>query len=408
MSAEQKLATLDDVKTAVVDVVDRRIDEKLAAVDDKIEAKLNERFNKMPAVVMGGGAPATVAPGVKLGRFIRCVIGGHGSPSDTKMFAERLLKNSRSQVDEEVRDEINKALGVSDFTAGGVLAPQEFVAEIIEYLHKGSVAMSAGPRILPMANGSLAIPKQTGTSTAYWIGEGQAGTVSEPTFGDVVLTSKKLATNIIVSNELLESSSFNVDQILVNDITQQMASKIDLAFFRGLGSAYQPRGVYYSVAAAQIVASTGTTLAYITADLNAAIERVFGNINNVINGNWFMSSRSASGIRAAMNANAIAPYATGAVQGGLLEGYKCNITNNISNAVSSTYSEVYFVDMARFYVGETMNLRIQASKDAAYESGGSTYSAFQRNQTVINATTELDFALVHNQAASVISNVSWA
>lgn len=81
-----------------------------------------------------------------------------------------------------------------------------------------------------------------GGVVAYWQGEGSTLQESEPTFGDVTLTAKKLTGYTKISEELLQDSAISLEPWLKRQFAEAWAWYEDLAFLRGTGSG-QPLGI---------------------------------------------------------------------------------------------------------------------------------------------------------------------
>lgn len=131
-----------------------------------------------------------------------------------------------------------------DETRGGALtAPPEF-GELIELLRAKEAISAAGARHVPLPpQGRIKYPRQTGPSTAYWVGENKNITQSEPTTGDLTLSAKKLAVLIKSSNELIRFASPAAEALMRDDMTKVLALAFDLAALEGAGGDTRPRGV---------------------------------------------------------------------------------------------------------------------------------------------------------------------
>jgi HK97 family phage major capsid protein len=129
-------------------------------------------------------------------------------------------------------------------TAGGyVVATELLVAEFIELLRNAMMVRKLGARILGGLVGDIAIPKQTGGATAYWVGESMAPTESQQSFGQLGLSPKTVGAYTDISRKLLLQSSIDVEAFVRQDLTTILALAIDLACIAGTGSSYQPTGI---------------------------------------------------------------------------------------------------------------------------------------------------------------------
>src|SRR5438067_13495766 len=87
----------------------------------------------------------------------------------------------------------SKALGTLTDTAGGTFVPLPMLGELIDLQRSLEVFSTAGAQEVAMPpNGRVQFPKLTGASTAYWVGEGNPITESQPSTGNLDLQAKKL------------------------------------------------------------------------------------------------------------------------------------------------------------------------------------------------------------------------
>ncbi|MFA7333659.1 MAG: phage major capsid protein [Kiritimatiellia bacterium] len=135
-------------------------------------------------------------------------------------------------------------LTVGSATGGGNLVSTDLESQsFIEILRNQSAVMGAGARMLNGLVGNVAIPKQTGSATAYWVAESGAPTESQQTVGQVTLRPKTLGAYTDISRQLLLQSSIDVESMVRSDLAAIVALAIDLAALYGTGADNQPTGV---------------------------------------------------------------------------------------------------------------------------------------------------------------------
>jgi HK97 family phage major capsid protein len=138
-----------------------------------------------------------------------------------------------------------KDLSWNTDTAGGTLVPAPAQGELITLLRNKAALMEAGSRVVPMpAQGSVSFPKQTGASTAYWVGENTTITSSNITTGNLLLRAKKLAARVLIPNELFRYSSPAADALVREDLALQLQLGLDTAGLTGVGSDTTPKGIF--------------------------------------------------------------------------------------------------------------------------------------------------------------------
>jgi HK97 family phage major capsid protein len=91
--------------------------------------------------------------------------------------------------------------------------------------------------------GNIAIPRQTGGATAYWVAESGAVTESQAAFDQVTLSPETVGAFSDISRRLLLQSSMDVEAFVRNDLATTLALEIDRAAINGSGSSNQPTGI---------------------------------------------------------------------------------------------------------------------------------------------------------------------
>lgn len=146
----------------------------------------------------------------------------------------------RSGVERMQGDEV-RALTVSTDTAGGYLAPEQFVRELDRNLVLFSPIRTAA-RVSPASAGEIILPKRTGTMTASWGGETTPATGTQPAYGQQKINVYELKCYVDVSNTLLEDSAFDLERELAFDFAEEFGRAEGAAFVAGDGTG-KPNGL---------------------------------------------------------------------------------------------------------------------------------------------------------------------
>ena len=135
-------------------------------------------------------------------------------------------------------------LTVGTDTAGGhTVAVDLLSANFIDLLRNAMMVQRAGARMLTGLVGDVAIPRQTGGATAYWVAESGAPTESAQAFDQVALAPKTVGAFSDISRKLLLQSSIDIEQFVRNDLATVLALELDRAALHGSGSSNQPTGI---------------------------------------------------------------------------------------------------------------------------------------------------------------------
>lgn len=157
-----------------------------------------------------------------------------------------------------------QALSQFDDTGLGVFLGPTQEGDLLPMLRNKEIFSRAGATELTLPpNGRLKFNKQTGAMTAYWIGENQTITASQPQTGYLDLIAKKLATLIKLPNELLMYGSGTIEGFLRADMTRVMALEADAAMLSGVGTTIKIKGLLtyagIQTRAAGVVGTNGDT-----------------------------------------------------------------------------------------------------------------------------------------------------
>lgn len=128
--------------------------------------------------------------------------------------------------------------------AGGYLVATDLLSgSFIELLRNAMMTRALGATIMAGLVGNVAIPRQTGGATAYWVAEGGDVTESTPAVDQVALTPKTVGAYTEYTRRLLKQSSIDVEAFVRGDLALTLALELDLAGIAGTGASNQPTGI---------------------------------------------------------------------------------------------------------------------------------------------------------------------
>ena len=135
-------------------------------------------------------------------------------------------------------------LTVGTNTAGGFTVATDLLAgDFISLLRNAMVIMGMGTRMLTGLQGNVAIPRQTGAGTAYWVAESNAPTESQQAFDQVTMSPKTVGAFTDISRKLLAQSSLDVEALVQQDLATVLGLAIQQAAINGTGLSNQPSGL---------------------------------------------------------------------------------------------------------------------------------------------------------------------
>lgn len=149
-------------------------------------------------------------------------------------------------------------MNVGSAAAGGNLVATDLMSgDFITILRDAMVLNTLGVRFLSGLVGNIAIPKQTGSGSAYWVAEGQAPTESAAAIGQVAMSPKTVGAFTDISRKLLLQSSIDVESFVSADLAMVLGLAIQRAAIAGGSVANEPAGILAKIAANVIGGANG-------------------------------------------------------------------------------------------------------------------------------------------------------
>lgn len=339
------------------------------------------------------------------GRAIKCINVSGGDIEKAAFTAEHKFNDS------EMAREF-KALSATVPSDGGYLIPEVYANEIIELLYPSTVIYNLGARRLGMSNGNLTLPKMKTGARAMFTGENRAISKTQPKFGSLKLSAKKLTALIPMANDLLRSTNFDNDVIVGQDVTRQMALGVDFGALLGTGSEFEPLGIINNKKVlnvdvtkidAEYASNTGVLTASFPNYLVAAVLR-----NNVYaDALGFVFNTSVEQVFKRMRDNVGGfIFADEMNKSGTLAGYPYKTTNLLETSASGK-TQILFGNWNDLIIGEQGALEIETSREGSWtDESGQLVSAFENDQTLIRAIDNVDVGLRHEESFAVATNVS--
>ena len=311
--------------------------------------------------------------------------------------AQKMGKMARGiMVPSEV---LKRDLVVGTTTAGGhTVATDLLAASFIDVLRNKAVVMGLGTQMLTGLNGNIAIPRQTGGATAYWVAESGAPTESQQAFDQVTMSPKTVGAFTDVSRKLLLQSSIDVETFVRNDLATILAIEIDRTAIHGSGSSNQPTGIVATSGIGSVVGGTNglapawshiigleTEVAVDNADLGALAYLT----NTKVRGKLKQSFTNST-------------YGEIPIFGndGRMNGYNVAVTNQVSSALtkgssSGVCSAIIFGNFNDLLVGMWGSLDLMVDPYTASTSGTVRIVALQ----------DLDIAVRHPESFAAMLDV---
>jgi HK97 family phage major capsid protein len=310
-----------------------------------------------------------------IARAIQAMVSGNKESAAFEFEASRACAKKAGKdpqgfyVPNEVR-----TMNVTSATAGGDFVATDLLAgSMIELLRNKSVMFAAGCKSLTGLVGDVAIPKQSGGGSAYWIAEGVDPTVSDQTITQVAMAPKTLGCYTDFTRKLMLQSSVDIESFVRSDLTTIQAIELDRAILNGSGAGSEPSGLYAKITGAY-VPSLGTNGGAPTWASIVALEARVDAQNALAGSLSYITNAKVRGtLKSTPKVSNFPQYLMD--DSGRVNGYTCHVSNQVPGTITkagsgATLSAMIFGNFSDIIVGFWGYLDVKIDPYALSKSGG--------------------------------------
>ncbi|KKW66930.1 capsid protein [Lampropedia cohaerens] len=277
-------------------------------------------------------------------------------------------------------------------TADGIV-PKDFRADqFIGLLRNSTIVRSLGVRTLTGLRGDVVIPKQTSTSAATWLAEGDALSVGAPLgFNTVTLSPKHVGALAELSRQLLQQSSPDAEKLVRDDLAAVIGLAVDKALLHGTAAAKQPIGI---VNATGIQTASLATLGW--ANVLQVQEKL--TLANIAGNYWLTTPQVATKLRSTLKASTAGSAYL--MENGQLAGLPVAVTQQLDNktAGEDVTGRAILGDFSELVIGQWGGIDILANP---YADG-----PYSRGAVQIRIMTTLDAAVRRPEAFVLVDDIA--
>lgn len=270
----QKRADENSGELTADDLQEReRREDELIKLNQRLEVEqrtLNAtRWSEADVQPVNEGAPATMAEYRKQTLPSRPLAGTDIMQSDIdgaemRMATYKWLMHGREGLSFEEHRVLSKGA-----SGGGFFVPTDLADQIVRALRFLPGGVGALARTITTAGGeTINIPLNLTHGTAAWIAESGSYTPSDETITQQTISAFKAGTKIIVSEELLTDSDFELEPFISTEFGERIGALAETAYISGDGSG-KPTGILdaasgvtvHTMAAGQVATTTWAVVA---------------------------------------------------------------------------------------------------------------------------------------------------
>ena len=261
-------------------------------------------------------------------------------------------------------------------SAGGYLVPDEFNKKLIKAMEAENVIRKIS-RVITTAR-DMTIPLAVGEGQAYWVPEEGTIQLSDPKFDSVRIGAHKLGTRMLISDELLEDSVFDMEDFIADEFAHRLGKAEEEAFLNGDGKA-KPQGLMQQIEVGAITEQAGAISIDDIIDLIHSIPQGYRKKAVLVMNDT--TYRDLCKIRSAYDRNIWGVDMTGKYPGILL-GVPIVICEAMPNAESGN-KPILYGDFDYFVIGDRGRRSIKRLNEVYADRGQVGFQVTQRVDAVL-------------------------
>ena len=271
-------------------------------------------------------------------------------------------------------------------TGSNLVGTNHMGSNFIEILRNKLIISKLGGLVLTGLSGNVAIPKQTGSATAYWILEGADTTASDLTIGMLNLSPKTVTGATAYTRQMLLQSNPSIENLVMTDLAANIALAIDKAAISGTGLSGEPTGILNTngINAVNCSAAKGGLNWANVVSFETKVAAENADVNNM----HYIAGAAVTGLlKTTEKSTGSAKYL---LEDNEVNGYGFTRTNQVGA------NTMLCGDFSQIVTGLWGGLDIMIDPYTKAASGG----------TVIRAFQSLDIGLRHEQSFSASTNIN--
>ena len=264
--------------------------------------------------------------------------------------------------------------------SGGFTVETELLS-YIEKLEATMILSQLGVTRLTGLQGNIAIPRQNGGASTFWLDENGQASASGATFDQLAMSPKTVGALTELSRRFLLQTTLSAEAFTINELAMRIALAIDADTFNGPGTGNRMLGLLNQVGIGAVVGTTGAEWTEVVdletevADSDAAIGSLSYLTNPRVRGLMKKTKVDAgSGDMVWHRAGGNTP----------VNGYGCAVSTQVPKDLGAgSDSALIFGAFAQILLGFWSSLDILVNPYSKDDSGAIRVTGFQDCDTVV-------------------------
>ena len=256
---------------------------------------------------------------------------------------------------------IRAAQGQNAGTAvdGGNLV-ETMAARYVDALKEKLVVAQLGATVLTDLLGEVPVITSAAIS-ADWGAEGAAASTKKANYAKAVMKPHRNSVNVVVTKDLLRQTSFDVEQDLINKITEAHAVLLESAAIAGKGTGNEPKGILSTVGIGDVAMGTnGAAISWKkVVELETKVNSVNANRGRMA---YLTNAKVFGALKTTEKATGSGRFIMEDAAAGRCNGYVTEFSNlvpsNLTKGSGSNLSAMIFGNFQDLYIGQWGGLDI--------------------------------------------------
>ena len=319
-------------------------------------------------------------------------------------------KDSTPEVEIAVKAAVAAGNTTDSSWASPLVVTQNMASEYVELLYPMTILGKLnGIRRVPF---NVSMPRTTAGSTSSWVGEDDPKPVSKMSFETITLGHTKIATIVVLSEELVQDSSPAAEAIVQADMLASIAAYSDAQFIDPTVTAsgsVRPASITNGLTTNNM---TGAAVADVITDVKTLMDG-FVNANiPFTNAAWVMHPRTALALSLLLSQLGTYQFPTINVTGGTFMGFPVITSTSVPiDTGDDTY--IVLIDAGSVLLADG-GMQVDVSREASLQMDGapsdsasSVISLWQKNLVGLRCERRICYRRRRDEAVQVLSAVSY-
>lgn len=317
----------------------------------------------------------------------------------------------------QVENSLKAAVASGDTTSSGwavELADYTYMAsEFINLLRPATIlGRIQGLRRVPFM---IRMPAVASGNSGHWVGQGLGKPLSKMDFDTVTLAQNKIATIVVLTEELVRFSNPSAEAVVRQDLIEAIAQFTDQQFIDpsvAVSGTVSPASITNGAGSASM---TGVTVAAIMADVATLLQRFITANIGLSAGVWVMHPRTALFLSQLRTAQDVFAFPGITMNGGTFYGMPVITSANVPiDTGNDTY--IILMDASEIFLADDGGVTLDVSREAsiamvdtsgAKDTAAQLVSLWQNNMVGLRAERFITWKRRRTAAVGYVDDVSY-